>query len=458
MKKVILIIVFVVSIVYGVKGQQQLAYSFGETPQTLMLNPGAETNFRYHYGIPVLSNFSLNVGLTGFELEELFSPGGDFTAKFQQVLGQIDQSDYININARIDILNGGYRHDEKTYFSFGFYEEVDVITYMPKDLADLVYYGNENFLNREYSFSHLNVKADILGVLHAGVSRKVNSKLNIGARVKIYSSSFNVESSHNSGTFTTRNGTDNIIRQTLNDVDVEVRTSGLVDSNDQTLENATDLLSKTFLGGNLGLGFDFGMTYHFTPQVEFTASILDLGFIRHSKNTRKYSAKGDFNFDGVNFEDFDPSSTRDYWQELGDEFKARVPTTETQDPYTSWRPVKINAALKYSFGEIRRKECYTDTHKQYYYNAIGFQVHTIMRPLRPQFSFTSFLETSLSENFHGKITHTINDYSATILGSGFTFQWGNVNVFSLVDNILGSRDLGSASNISINFGINLVVD
>ena len=458
MKKIILIIVFVVSIVHGVKGQQQLAYSFGETPQTLLLNPGAETNFRYHYGIPVLSNFSLSVGLTGFELEELFSPGGDFTAKFQRVLAQVDQSDYININAKIDILNGGYRHDEKTYFSFGFYEEIDVITYIPKDLADLVYYGNQNFLNKTYSFSHLNVKADILGVLHAGVSRKVNERLNIGARVKIYSSSFNVETNHNSGTFTTTNGVDNIIRQTLNDVDVEVRTSGLVDSNDETLENTTDLLSRTFLGGNLGIGFDFGLTYHFTPQLEFTASVLDFGFIRHSKNTRKYSAKGDFNFDGVNFEDFDPNNQRDYWQELGDDFKARVPTAETQDPYTSWRPVKINAALKYSFGDLRTKKCFTTTYKKYYYNSIGFQVHTIMRPLRPQFAITSFLETSLTEKIHGKVTYTINEYSATILGSGFTFQWGNVNVFSLVDNILGARDLGSASNISVNFGVNFVIN
>ncbi|MBL4605890.1 MAG: hypothetical protein JKY02_09595 [Flavobacteriaceae bacterium] len=457
MKKVILIIVFVVSIVHGVKGQQQLAYSFGETPQTLMLNPGAETNFRYHYGIPILSNFSFNVGLTGFELDELFSPGGDFTAKFQRVLAKVDQNDYININAKIDIINAGYRHDERTYFSFGFYEEVDVIVYIPKDIADLVYYGNQNFLNREFSFSHLNVKADILGVLHAGVSRKVNAKLNIGARVKIYSSSLNIETNNNSGTFKTVNGADNILRQTLNDIDVEVRTSGLVDSNNQTLENATDLLSKTFLGGNLGLGFDFGLTYHFTPQVEFTASILDFGFIKHSKNTRKYTAKGDYNFDGINFV-YDPNNPRDYWQELGDDFKAKVPTGESQDPYTSWRPVKINAALKYSFGEIRRKECYTNTYKQYYYNAIGFQVHTVMRPLGPQFSFTSFLETSISENLHGKVTHTINDFSATILGSGFTFQWGNVNVFSMVDNILGSRDLGSASNISINFGINIVVN
>ena len=57
-----------------------------------------------------------------------------------------------------------------------------------------------------------------------------------------------------------------------------------------------------------------------------------------------------------------------------------------------------------------------------------------------------------------KTTHTINQYSATIIGSGITFQWGKVNVFGLVDNVLGARDLLSATNISVNFGINMVID
>lgn len=458
MKKNLLFFILFIIVSVSVKAQQQIAFSFGESPQTLMLNPGAETNFSRHYGIPIFSNFSLTLGTTGFELADLFlKDNRDFTSKFRDVLSKVNQDDYININAKIDILNGGYRYDDRTYISFGFYQEVDIITYMPKDIAELFYYGNQPYLNRAFSFSQISMKADILGVLHAGISRKVDEKLNIGARVKIYSSSLNVESNNNSGTLTTFNNNENILRQSLNNIDVQFRTSGLIASNDEFLENPGDLFSKTFLGGNLGLGLDFGLTYHFTPQIEFTGSILDFGFIRHSKNTRSYSAKGDFTFDGINFE-FDPDNPRDYWQEFEDDFDDKVPTEETQDAYTSWRPMKINAALKYSFGQIRSMACYAKTRKQYYYNAIGFQVHTIMRPLRPQFSFTSFFETSISEKIHSKFTHTVNDYSALIVGSGMSFQIGKVNVFGLIDNMLGMRDIGTAGNISFNFGINLVVD
>ena len=135
-----------------------------------------------------------------------------------------------------------------------------------------------------------------------------------------------------------------------------------------------------------------------------------------------------------------------------------MPTEETENAYTSWRPIKLNAALKYSFGERRNKFCYSKTHKQYYYNSIGFQIHTIMRPLKPQFSFTSFYEKSLSKKIHTKFTHTINDYSAAIFGFATSLQVGKLNIFGVLDNILAVTDVASANNISLNFGFNIVLD
>ena len=120
--------------------------------------------------------------------------------------------------------------------------------------------------------------------------------------------------------------------------------------------------------------------------------------------------------------------------------------------------MKINAALKYSFGERRNKFCYTKTHKQYYYNSIGFQIHTIMRPLKPQFSFTSFYEKSLSQKIHTKFTHTINDYSSTIFGAGASLQLGKLHVFGALDNVLGVRDLSTLNTISLNFGLNIIIN
>ena len=448
MKKYILF--FILAITSSINAQQQLSFSFGEIPQNLMLNPGAETNFKSHYGIPVFSNLSFKAGFTGFTLADLFlNDSRDFNLKFEEVLNKIDSDDYININTVVEVLSAGLRIDDKTYVSFGFYEELDLITYFPKDITELVYYGNEPFLNRPFSISELVMKADMLGVLHAGMSRKVDEKLTIGGRLKIYSSSLNIETNNNSGTITATTNNTNIIRQTLDNLDAEIRTSGITDSN--------DVFSNTLLGGNLGLGFDVGLTYHFSPQLEFTGSIIDVGFIKYSKNIRNYTAKGNYILDGINFE-YNSDDPSDYWEQLEEDFNANVPTGETENTYTSWRPMKINAALKYSFGEKRSKFCYTKTHKQYYYNSIGFQIHTIMRLLKPQLSFTSFYEKSFSKNTHTKFTHTINDYSAAIFGFATSLQIGKLNIFGVLDNILAVTDVASANNISLNFGFNIVIN
>ena len=454
----IYILFLILAINTSLNAQQQLSFSFGEVPQNLMLNPGAETNFKSHYGIPVFSNLSFTAGFTGFTLADLFlNDSRDFNLKFEEVLNKIDSDDYININTVVEVLSAGLRLDDKTYVSFGFYEELDLITYLPKDITELVYYGNEPFLNRPFSISELVMKADMLGVLHAGMSRKVDEKLTIGGRLKIYSTSLNIETNNNSGTITATTNNTNIIRQTLDNLDAEIRTSGITDSNGDANESFNDVFSNTLLGGNLGLGFDVGLTYHFSPQLEFTGSIIDVGFIKYSKNIRNYTAKGNYILDGINFE-YNSDDPSDYWEQLEEDFNANVPTGETENTYTSRRPMKINAALKYSFGEKRSKFCYTKTHKQYYYNSIGFQIHTIMRPLKPQLSFTSFYEKSFSKKIHTKFTHTINDYSAAIFGVATSLRVGKLNIFGVLDNILAVTDVASANNISLNFGFNIVIN
>ena len=456
MNKLVLIL-FLISVV-SLKSQQKLAFSFGESPQTLLLNPGAETNFRSHYGIPMLSNFSFDLGITGFTLNDLFSNDSRaFKTRFEAVLNKINSTDYVSFNTQVEVLNVGFRLDKKTYLSFGFYEELDFISYMPKDFIELFYYGNQPFLNRSFSLSQVSMKGDFLGVLHAGISKKINEKLNVGARVKIYSSSINIESLNNSGTFTSSTSNENIIRQSLNNLNGQIRTSGIVDSDDEFIDSPGEYFSKTFLGSNMGLGLDLGLTYHFTSQLEFTASLLDIGFIRHSKNTKNFNIDGNYVLDGLNFE-YDASSLSNYWQQVEQDFRDRVITEETQEAYTSWRPMKINAALKYSFGEKRDKTCYSKTHKQYYYNAIGFQLHNIMRPIKPQFSFTSFYEASLSKKIHTKFTHTINDYSSMIFGAATSLQLGKLSVFGGLDNLLGVADVSSGNSVAFNFGFNIVID
>ena len=66
MKKIFFLLILFVSL-NTVTQNKQILYGFAENPQTLLLNPGAETNYKFHVGIPFLSGLSGDVGLKNFK-------------------------------------------------------------------------------------------------------------------------------------------------------------------------------------------------------------------------------------------------------------------------------------------------------------------------------------------------------------------------------------------------------
>jgi hypothetical protein len=298
-----ILVVFLVLFSCFVNSQnKQILFGFSEMPNTLMLNPGAETNFRYHVGIPALSGFSFNIEASEGKLSDLFlNDNLAFSTKFENLTSKLTNSDFLSFNMQIDILNGGYRLDEKTYLSFGMYQEVDLVGYYPKDIVEVLYFGNQPFINKTVHFSDLKFRGEVLGVIHAGVSYKMNKKLNIGGRVKLYSGSLHISSEKNGGTFSTNQGVNAVYRHNFSDINIKSNSSGFFDTEGNLNVGIKDAIGNTLLSKNVGVGVDVGFTYHYLPQIEFTGSILDIGFVSYSKNNRNLTTTGNYQFDGVNF-------------------------------------------------------------------------------------------------------------------------------------------------------------
>lgn len=452
MRIIVLIFTFLIGL-NSFSQNKQVLYDFAGLPQTLLLNPGLETDYKFHIGVPLLSGFSSEIGSTGFSLSEIFAVNNNtINDKISAVLNKIDANDYLKVNTQIEVFSAGFRFDKKTYVSFGFYQELDAIGYLPKDAFTLINEGNTSYLNKSFSISEMIYKLDVLGVIHAGISRKVSDKLTLGGRFKVYSSALNLETTNNSGTFTTRLGNNNIYVHHLDNVNFNTRTSGLI-SNNEYISDASIYIENSLLGGNLGAGIDLGFTYHVTPQLQLSGSLIDLGFVQHTKNIKNKLIVGSFTFEGIEFE-FD--SNRDYWQELDAALKEQLPIVDNQDSYTSWRPAKVNAAIKYSFGEKRSKYCYDNTLKDFYTNAFGAQLYSVFRPLRQQFAFTSFYEKSFSNKLQAKITHTIDDYSYYNIGVGVSAKIWKINFYGILDNLTKLSDISTSNNVSLQFGFNLL--
>lgn len=456
---------------YAHTQNKQLLYDFTEVPQSLMINPGMETDFKWYSGVPTVSGISIQVGSSGLSAGDIFAVDGlDFNDKFRdQVINGLSNRDEFSGTQQIELINIGFRSSNPSvFYSMGMYIETDFIQYWPKDYGILAFEGNADRLNQEFNLGDLKTRAEAVSVFHFGINKRMNKKLTLGARAKIYSGILNVNSTGNKGFFVTREGQNNILSNTL-DADLELRTSGLnvIRAADEEALAST-IMKRALLGGDLGLGIDAGFTYKFNNQTAFTASILDLGFIYNSSDPKNYTLNGAATIEGV--EIILPealfNSSGDFWQDLVDDVEELVPFQENTKSYITFRPTKLNASLRYSFGKkVRSKgkddcDCSISSTANAvfpkYLNSLGGQLYVINRPRGPQAALTAFYLRRLGRAMAIKTTYTIDKFSFANVGLGVNFQAGPVNMYFMADNFLAYQNLANAKYASLQLGLNII--
>jgi len=474
------LLVLIVFWTVGINAQnRQLLYDFQEVPQSLMLNPGMKVSQNWHAGIPVFSGLYFQAYTSGVTVNDLFANDGvDFTTKVRErAIQAMGRKDDFGSTSQIEGFNVGFRGRNRPddYYSFGMYGEFDIISYWPKDLAELAYEGNGgDNIGRAFDLGDLKLRGDMVNVFHFGINRKVDRELTIGARVKLYSSIFQFQSLGNSGSFRTVQGLDNIYR-TILEADMVLQTSGIQEfyetADDETSgsrrEDLVDLFTKrVLLGGNLGLGLDAGFTYQLNPQTSITGSILDLGFIYNSGDVWNYSFRGRTSTEGISVflpEDIDQVDN-DLWRKLIDEIEEAMPYGENSSSYLSFRPLKAYGSIRYDYGEPKGGlfDCDCDIRpgrrpmREYYRNSLGGQLFLMKRPRGIQAALTAFYQKRLGRVLSLRGSYTIDKYSWTNLGLGLNLQAGPINLYVLGDNLLGYSNIADSHYASLHFGINIL--
>jgi len=438
----------------GYSQNKQVLYDFANLPQTLLLNPGAEVDYKFHVGVPFLSQISFQGGFTGFSAYDIFADNGiNINDKIRAALSNYGKSEFVAVNQQLEILSGGFRLQNKNYLSFGYYEEFDLLTKIPKDLVDLFYDGN-TIINKHYSVKKLAARAEFLGVLHVGLSKKLNDKWQIGARVKLYSAMFNVKSKLNTGALYAQLGTNNTYNQHLQNVNLSLQTSGIILENGETID-ASYVKKNLLFGGNLGLGFDVGFTHHVEKQWTISGSIQDLGVVYNTKNVESYSIIGDYEIEGIQLA-FDQNIPENYWENLKDDFKGKIVSDTIYKNYISFRPVKLNGSLSYSFGQTY-DDCRFLVDEGLFNNKIGFQWFSTVGAVHSYMAATVFIEHKINKYLQTKLTYTADPYSFSNVGIGLSTQIGLFNAYFTADNLLNLNNMYAAKSASFQLGLNLIL-
>jgi len=436
---------------------KQILYNFTSVPQSMLSNPGSDVKYNWFVGIPLLSGFSANMGSSSFSAYDLFANNGvNFNAKLRNVVFSTSRNDKVSINEQLEIFSGGFKlgdWQENDYLSFGMYQELDVLTYMPKDFAILALDGNKDYLGKVFDLGDLNARGELLSVFHLGFHKNVSEKLILGVRGKIYSSIFNVSSTKNSGYFYTTLGTNSVYDQVISS-NILVNTSGFTNYTDNYSGNAgSDIIKKTFFGGNLGLGVDLGLTYYPQKNLQFTASLVDIGFINHTSEVRSYSYKGYYKYVGLTPDFIAGNSNNNLLQEFND----AIPLDTLSVKYTTWRPLKFNSSIQYSFGDGRNSECNCQGNNEIKFkNSVGAQLFVMSTPRMPLMALTAYYKRQIFDSLEMKATYTIDSFSSKNIGLGLSTTIGKVNFYILADNLLEYRDVSKANSLSFQLGLNII--
>ena len=436
-----------------------------ELPQALLLNPGTDFEFDHHVGVPFLSQFHVNVGITGITVSDIFADDGiDINDKVGAAIQTLDNRDLTTFTQQLELFNFGWRNQKGTYFSGGIYQELDFIGYFPKDYAVLAYEGNANAIGRRFNLGDIKSRAEMLMVYHFGFTKRENSNFIWGLRGKIYSEMFSYRATQSQGTFLTLETEDgpNIYQHRISNLDIKVQTAGYASIRDADSENRgeevrKDLIRKALLGGNLGVGLDAGFTYKLQDNLTWTGSINDLGVIFHTKDVESYLADGEYVYDG--FETPTNNLGRPNINFI-DDLKSQVDLDTLSNGYTTMRSLKMYSSLRYDFnmGSGRGGQCYCfgkDYDRPEYSSAFGIQTFLQTRPRGAQLAGSLFYYQRIAYFLRLKAMYTIDRFSATNLGLLTTFHLGPVNLYAGFDNILALRNIAGASSANVQAGMNV---
>ncbi len=446
---------------------KQLIYNVDELPQSLMTNPGTMINFDRHFGVPFLSHIAFSVGSTGASVHDIFDDASpDINRRVRNTIKRLTKNDFFTAQEQLAILSFGWRLNKDHYLSAGVYQELDVFAYFPKDPALLVVEGNSNYLNYPFDFSHVSFTGEVLTVYHIGLNKKIDNRLTVGGRIKLYSGIFNVESVDNTGLFITERtpGQTNYYRHYAENVDIRVNTSGfasLRDENSTVQQGLGDLYSSAFFGGNIGAGIDLGATYIIREDLIATGSVQDIGGVLQQSDVENYLYYGSYQTDGLEplFPEVAPNGrTIPYWDIFEDEVDANLKDETLNEEYFTWRPFKVNASLEYGFGQVLAPCDYRRPTKRQFRNHIGLHAFAINRPRGLKMALTTFYDRKINNNLRMKVTYTLDKFSYTNVGMLVSTRFKNFNFYLAADNLFGYVNLAKTHSASFQMGFQFVIN
>lgn len=415
-------------------------------------NESVKPNF---IAIPVLGNFNMamrgNLHLTDLVYNidgnsVLFTNPGISNS---EVMGNLSNNNRIGAELNIPILAGGFN-------AFGGYNTVVISAQLsgnmalPKDLFSLM---KEGITNKTYDISDARISANAFTEIALGHSRDINSQWRVGGALKfklgIADFDARLDNAH------LELGQDNwIIRSQAS---INAAMSGLkfnmtADSDSPSGYYVDGMEVENFSGlSGFGMGLDLGAVYTLNQDWQFSAAVLDFGFMSWSNNiTAETDGSKTFETDNYVFDPDDdeanPNSFNNEWETMQDDLEELFKFEDKgKNSRTEMLAATINLGARYTFPLYRPLTfgLVNTTHINGKYTWTDFRLSANVAPVK-MFSATANL--------------AVGTYGVGF-GWMLNYHYTGFGLFIGMDHTMGKlskQGIPLNSNASLNFGMNIL--
>ena len=303
------------------------SYFMEGTHYRQQLNP-ALTPTKGYFNLPVIGAVNATVGSTSLgyqDIIDIIDDGDDFYTK-PDFMNRLKDNNKLNVNFSTEILSAGW-YKGKNFWSFNIGLRTDIGANLTKNMFTFLNEMEtveENWRNSNYDISGQQLNINAYTEIGLGLSRQINSRLTVGARVKALLGIGNMELKLNRVAMSANLPRDQQINQWSSEsywnsmspsqaaqaaqelkdkfnnyhanltVGAELKSSfkGLELQEEEGKDYVTDF---DFDSGKLGIagygfGIDLGASYKILDNLTVSASVLDLGFISWSKSSTKIAS------------------------------------------------------------------------------------------------------------------------------------------------------------------------
>lgn len=427
-----------------------MLYNMSNMPQAYQLNPGLiRDSSKITLTIPALARYS--IGLTSsFSISEVaYKEGSDLVIDLDKLYNNLSETNSIYQFLRTPLISFQLRSNNRLY-SFSVHERQLFKFQFEKNLIGFMRDGNSAYVGQTFS-TNFDINLLHYREYALGYSQNIIDNLMVGGRVKLLSGMAIINTLKSNLSITTDadleylNLTTDGEYKTSLPVNTTKDASGIVstigfDTNFDPMKYVTNF-------ANLGIGFDLGASYLITPQIEVSASVIDLGVIKWKSNLNNLVNQGTFTWKGLDFSNSIDQDDPDYvpfdekMSSLSDSLSSIMEFNEYETPFSTNLPTRIYLGGKYQINNML---------------SAGIVDRVLFYDNKVSNAFTISGNAMFGKIMSLSASYSVIQNSFNNLGLGASFKFGPVQFFVITDNILAITNVLTTQHMNASFGFNFM--